>query len=49
MRKSQPEPSKLNFRDRAKLFEQSGMSPQTNSKPKMSKKLLELEQQFGSR
>ncbi|CAG5084656.1 Oidioi.mRNA.OKI2018_I69.PAR.g10703.t1.cds [Oikopleura dioica] len=49
MRKSQPEPSKLNFRDRAKLFEQSGVSPQTNTKPKMSKKLLELEQQFGSR
>jgi hypothetical protein len=46
LRKSKPDPSKLAFKDRHKLFE-GQTSEQTRAKPKMSKKLLELNQQFG--
>ena len=46
LRKTQPDPSKLAFKDRHKLFEGQANN-QMKSKPKMSKKLLELEQQFG--
>jgi len=47
MRKNKPDPSRLAFRDRHKLFEQQGGSGPKN-KPKMSRKLLQLEQEFGS-
>jgi hypothetical protein len=46
LRKTHPDPSKLAFKDRHKLFE-GQVNNQMKSKPKMSKKLLELEQQFG--
>jgi hypothetical protein len=48
MRKNKPDPSRLAFRDRHKLFEQQGATGQISSKPKMSRKLLQLEQEFGS-
>ena len=47
LRKSQPDPSKLAFKDRHKLFE-GQTNAAVKAKPKMSKKLLELEEQFGS-
>jgi hypothetical protein len=46
IRKNKPDPSRLAFRDRHKIFEQTGDNP-TSNKPKMSRKLLQLEQEFG--
>ena len=49
MRKNRPDPSRLAFKDRHKLFEQQagGDARPISSKPKMSRKLLQLEQEFG--
>lgn len=47
MRKNKPDPSRLAFRDRHKLFEQPGDNTKIANKPKMSRKLLQLEQEFG--